>query len=132
MAFTGVGIDICTIERVAELLGTDMGKYWMERIFTEAERERIAKRFQTDTGTKKARLAVHIAGLYAAKEAIGKATGKGLMGPGRLAWQDVEISHTVDGAPEASILNGPWEGRKIDVSISHDGGVATAIAILWE
>jgi len=109
-----------------------MGQYWMDRIFTPTERERINTRFQSDTGTKKARLAVHIAGLYAAKEAIGKATHKGLMGPGRLAWQDVEIRHTEDGAPEAHILNGPWAGRKIDVSISHDGGVATAIAILWE
>lgn len=132
MKFTGIGIDICTVDRVRDLLDTEMGQHWMERIFTSGERERIALRFGSDTNTKKARLAVHIAGLYAAKEAIGKATGKGFMGPGRLKWQDVELSHTADGAPEAVILNGPWAGRKIDVSISHDGGIATAMAVLWE
>lgn len=127
----GIGIDVCMVERVRELLNTDIGKLWMEKIFTEKERERMYARFQTDTGIQKARFAVHVAGMYAAKEAIAKATGKGLMGVGRLAWQDVEILHTEDGAPYAQIIKGPGAGRKIDVSISHDGGIATAIAILW-
>ncbi|MCX7835973.1 MAG: holo-ACP synthase [bacterium] len=127
----GIGIDVCTVERVRELLDTDMGKVWMERIFTANERERMYTRFQSESGTQKARFAVHVAGMYAAKEAIAKATGKGLMGLGRLAWQDVEILHTEDGAPYAKIINGPGAGKKIHVSISHDGGMAIAVAIIW-
>lgn len=131
MAISGVGIDVCTVDRVRELLETDMGEYWMERIFTTVEREAMKKRFNSETGTQRARFAVHVAGMYAAKEAIGKATGKGLMGEGRLAWQDVEITHTEDGAPEAKVRNPKWSNRRFDISISHDGGIATAFAILW-
>ncbi len=132
MTFVGVGIDLCEIARVVKLLESEHGQQWIERIFTPAERERISVRFGSDTNQKKLRLATHLAGLYAAKEAIGKATGTGLMGPGRLSWQEIEIDHIDTGAPIAKIVAEPWLGGKVDLSISHDGGLATAIAMLWK
>ena len=129
MEIVGVGIDVCAVERVRKLLDGESGARWLERIFTPAERARMDARFPVASALQKKRFAAHVAGLYAAKEAIGKATGKGVMGAGRLSWQEIEIAHTEDGAPYVIILHEQWRQYRFDISISHDSGIAVAVAI---
>ena len=52
------------------------------------------------------------------------------MGAERLSWIDVEIDYTPLGAPIVHIAREPWNTRQFEVSISHDGGVAAAVAIM--
>ena len=65
--------------------------------------------------------AVHLAGIFAAKEAIAKA-----LGAHTVAFVDYEIRHTKGGAPEA------WRRNRklsIAVSITHTDALAAAIAV---
>lgn len=61
------------------------------------------------------------AACFAAKEAYGKMTGKGLSG---LRLNEIELCHDSNGAPYLA-LNG--ERLPVSVSISHDCGIAVAI-----
>ena len=59
----------------------------------------------------------HLAGLFAAKEAVIKAVGLPIG-----SWLDIEIS---DGKPVAIVQH----QRKLDISISHHGDYAIAVAV---
>jgi len=60
----------------------------------------------------------HLAGLWAAKEAVMKAGG---LKPGK--WQDIQISHKQNGAPIAQVGLDVYE-----ISIAHHGEYAVAVA----
>jgi phosphopantetheine--protein transferase-like protein len=60
----------------------------------------------------------HLAGLWAAKEAVVKAGG---LNPGE--WQDIHISHSANGAPRARVGTDEYE-----ISIAHHGEYAVAVA----
>ncbi|HBO34937.1 MAG TPA: ACP synthase, partial [Anaerolineaceae bacterium] len=71
-------------------------------------------------------------GLFAAKEAVSKALGTGI---GKVAWQDIEILHEWSGEPILhlhgnALLVAQEKGlRQWSVSITHDGGLAAAVAV---
>ena len=119
----GFGIDFCPVERGEEML---QKPHFMERVFTEDEREYIASR---GVGASQS-----AAGLYAAKEAVLKAlgTGIGYEGTGLL---QVEIGHSAYGAPQVTLSGAAQErlfrigGTRVLLTLTHDGGMAAAAAI---
>lgn len=119
----GVGLDLVELERVRTALGRH-GERFVERIAGPLE---IAPR--THAGQ-----AQTVAGLFAAKEAVLKALGTGWAQG--LAFRQVVVERLSSGAPKVR-LEGE-AGRRADrmgvahihLSITHDAGVAAAVAIL--
>ena len=70
-------------------------------------------------------------GLFAAKEAVAKALGTGFTGFG---FADIEILPEENGRPTARLTGGALNAlplpARIHVSISHDGGLALAFAVI--
>lgn len=93
-----------------------------EKLFTEAERS-------TPDGRR--RRTESLAARFAAKEAVAKALGA----PGGMHWADCEILSAVDGRPSLAITGSVAEAAarrgvsRWHVSLSHDGGIATAVVI---
>ncbi|MGL1902078.1 MAG: holo-ACP synthase [Fibrobacterales bacterium] len=116
----GVGIDISSIARVEK-----SGDKTIEKILTLPEREYCGD------GPKKWE---RTAGRFSAKEAILKALGTGWAEG--IQWSDIEILPDEKGAPQAVLTGKAQEiatlkgGTEVLVSISHDAGMATAIALL--
>lgn len=111
---SGVGVDVVDIERFRESL--ERTPTLRERLFTNTEGELPLES-----------LAVR----FAAKEAFVKA----LRGPAGMSWQDIEVVTASNGAPEF-LLHGAAAARANElgitsthVSLSHDGGVATAFVV---
>ena len=110
----GLGIDVVDVERFSRTCETTIGL--TERLFTELERTLPIQ-------SRAAR--------FAAKEAVIKAMG----GPAG-SWHDIEVRRTEGAAPEISFSGGvaarlaEMGADRAHVSLSHDGGVATAIVIL--
>ena len=110
----GIGLDLCAVDRMREHLG---GRF-MEKYFTEQEAAYIRSRG--------AQAAESLAGIWAAKEAVLKALGTGIAFP----LQDIEICHTEAGQPTVR-LHGQAQtyGGSIMVSVTHEGGMAAAVAV---
>jgi len=114
----GVGVDVMEIDRFAESLARR--PRLAERCFTPAEAAYCAgKPFPPQ----------HFAARFAAKEAVGKALGRGMT-----RWREVEVVRG-RGAPTVA-LHGhyrDWADRlgvtRIHLSITHSRGVAVAVAI---
>ena len=114
MAIIGVGIDVVDIERFGLSLSRTPGL--AERLFTKSERERSL---------------ASLAARFAAKEALAKALGA----PGDMHWHDAEVVSETSGRPLLE-LRGTVLARANDLgatsvhlSLSHDGGIATAFVI---
>jgi len=123
MQIVGHGIDIVETARIARMI-EQHGDRFRQRCFTEAE---LA--YADDL----ARQIEHLAGRFAAKEAILKVLGTGWRNG--IAWTDAEIVRETSGAPRV-ILHGRCkqvaDELGIDqwwVSISHIATHATASAI---
>lgn len=123
MRIIGHGIDIVETARIAEMVQR-YGHRFTKRCFTASEIE-----YAQD----KRRQAEHLAGRFAAKEAILKALGTGWRDG--IAWTDAEIVRQPSGRPTVA-LHGQCrkvaEDMGIDqwwVSISHITTHATASAI---
>ena len=117
----GTGIDIIDVERVGRAAAK---AGFLAKVFTEAERERFA-RFNNDPA--------HIAGAFAAKEAVSKALGTGI---GAVEWKNIEILHHQSGQPYV-VLSGKAKrrmeeigGKHMHISVSHIKETAVAQAIL--
>jgi holo-[acyl-carrier protein] synthase len=110
----GVGIDVVDIARLGERL--DRTPALRDRVFTQSERG----------------LPLHsLAARFAAKEAVGKA----LCTPGDLPWQGVEVTNGEHGEP-VLVISGTVAARaeamgvaRMHISLSHDGGIATAFVV---
>lgn len=105
------GVDLARIDRVAQLC---LNPRFLERVFNPGELQDSRPH--------------HLAGLFAAKEAIFKALGE------QPRWHSVTILAKSDGRPVASLDDLP--GRQgvclVDISISHDGNYAVAVAlVVW-
>ena len=117
----GLGCDVCAIPRMRKLIENPR---FLERWFTAEERAYINARN---------RRAETAAGIFAAKEAFVKALGTGFSG---LAPDQVCVSHDENGAPLYALtdrMRAAMEARGADaafLSISHDGDVAMAAAVL--
>ena len=114
MAVVGVGIDlvdiarfVATLERTPSLRG---------RVFTDAESLLAPER---------------LAGRFAAKEAVAKALGA----PASLRWRDVEVCALPSGRPMLAVSGSVAAAaealgiRSWHLSLSHDGGLVTALVV---
>jgi len=110
----GIGTDLVVIERFQAMLARRSGL--AERLLTAAERELSIE-------SQAAR--------FSAKEALAKALGS----PGGMRWLDCEVVKNADGAPSFRAY-GSVAARiealgieTIHLTISHDGGFATAMVV---
>jgi holo-[acyl-carrier protein] synthase len=114
MAIVGVGIDVVDVARFGQSLDRTPGL--RERLFTPDEaRHRLAS----------------LAGRFAAKEAVAKALGA----PAGLSWHDCEIVPDPDGRPWLTV-SGTVAAAAVErginrwhLSLSHDGGIASAMVV---
>lgn len=116
----GVGTDLCPIGRMETAL---QNPRFVQRLCTQAERKRLESMCAE-------RLAEHLAGLFAAKEAVAKALGTGFAGFGPA---DVEILPDGAGRPCVTLRGGANrlpENAAIHLSVTHDGGLALAFAVI--
>jgi holo-[acyl-carrier protein] synthase len=109
-----VGLDLLEIDRLERAL--ERRPRLAARLFTEGERAYAAAR---------TRPAQHLAARFCAKEAVAKAL--------RLtawSWQDIEVVSGEDG-PHI-VLGGSLAalGVDVDVSLTHTGGMAGAVALV--
>src|SRR5258705_3113649 len=124
MPILGHGIDIVETDRIRRLI-EEHGERFLERVYTRIEQEHAAK------STK--RRIEHLAGRFAAKEAVLKVLGTGWRGG--IAWTDVEIVKDPSGQPKV-VLSCECARIAVElgisrwhVSISHIETHATASAI---
>ncbi len=117
------GIDLIECSRIASILERHRERF-MQRILTPAERER-ASRFVDPVP--------HIAGRFAAKEAVLKMLGTGWRGA--IAWNDIQITNDALGQPQVRLV-GECAGIAADqgigrvlLSITHTREYASASAI---
>jgi holo-[acyl-carrier protein] synthase len=120
VTIVGVGIDVVPIERFASVLARTPSL--KERLFTPAE-------LVTHAGEP--RSAESLAARFAAKEALAKALGAG----GGMLWTDAEVLLDDAGRPSLEV-RGTVQARADSlgvatwhVSLSHDGGIASATVI---
>nr|WP_245595402.1 holo-ACP synthase [Glycomyces tenuis] len=115
-----MGIDVVAVERFERVL--ERTPHVADKLFTEAERS-------TPDGAR--RRTESLAARFAAKEAVAKALGA----PGGMHWADCEILSAADGRPSLAITGSVAEAAaqrgvsRWHVSLSHDGGIATAVVI---
>jgi len=124
MPILGHGIDIVETARIRKLVELH-GAHFLDRVFTPAEQQYCA--------ASSKRHFEHLAGRFAAKEAVLKVLGTGWRGG--IAWTDIEVVKEPSGQPRI-VLTG--ECRRVaeslgiyrwHVSISHIETHATASAI---
>ena len=117
------GIDLVECERIAKLMAGHGGRF-MDRVFTEAERARAAE-YRDPTQ--------HIAGRWAAKEAILKMIGTGWRD--EISWRDIEVLPDELGRPvvtltgEAGRIARSLNITRVLLSITHTEHYAAASAI---
>jgi holo-[acyl-carrier protein] synthase len=116
----GVGIDTVEVERFRRALEKRPGI--ADRLFTPAEQA---------YGRRQRDPAQRLAARFAAKEAVAKALGA----PAGLRWHDCEIVADPDGRPWLTVsgtVAAVAAERGINrwhLSLSHDGGIASAMVI---
>ncbi|MEX2288773.1 MAG: holo-ACP synthase [Mycobacteriales bacterium] len=115
MSIVGVGIDVVQVERLERALART--PRLRTRLFTAGEQG--CTRIES------------LAARFAAKEAVAKALGA----PGGLRWADAEIVNDPSGRPRLVLHGGvaaeaaAQRIRTWHLSLSHDGGVATAVVV---
>ena len=118
----GIGTDICSIERFED---EEKRNALLSRFYTENERTYIEGRGKG--------AAASAAAVFAAKEACAKALGTGFRGFGPL---EIEVVHNDNGKPgyslrgEAQALARRKGVDRMHLSLTHDGGLAAAFAVL--
>ena len=124
MSIIGHGIDLVETSRIRQL-HEQHGRHFLDRIFTSAEQEYCS--------ANPKRYFEHLAGRFAAKEAVLKVLGTGWRGG--ISWTDIEISKNPSGQPGV-VLSGECAkiARKLGItqwqlSLSHIETHATASAI---
>jgi holo-[acyl-carrier protein] synthase len=124
MSIVGHGIDVVETERIAEIV-REHGQRFLDRCFTARE--------QAYCAANSKRRVEHLAGRFAAKEAVLKALGTGWRGG--IAWTDVEVLRHESGQPYLQLTG---ECRRIAdslgirdwrLSITHVATHAAASAI---
>ena len=114
-----IGVDLIEIDRVERALARYPG--FKDRCFTKEEQAYCDSR---------ANPAQHYAARFAAKEAVGKALGSGVL----FTWREIEIR----GRPKPGVaLTGrtqKWAKRvgagQIDLSMTHSRGLAAAVCLV--
>lgn len=118
---SSVGVDLVEVARIARLTAQAVG---LTSVLTEHELDYCCSRRRPDE---------HIAGRFAAKEAVLKALGTGRAGAVR--WTDVEVLNDLAGRPVVH-LHGACAERawrhgllSLAISISHTADLAIAHAV---
>ena len=117
-----VGVDIIEIERIRQVF-QQHGERFLRRVYTEAEiaycRGRVPE----------------LAARFAAKEAVSKALGTGLVGRGGIFWREVEVLPDARGKPLVH-LHGRARDRaeslglnEFAISLSHSQAYAVAFVV---
>lgn len=115
----GCGVDVVELERFRKALERG-GEKFRRRIFTPQE-QRYAK-------ARKRTTILHLAGRFAAKEAVIKALSQ--VNPKRvLAMNKIEVCNDRLGRPSIVVHDRSMKGIQIYVSLSHVNSVAVANAI---
>lgn len=94
----GLGSDLCNIERIQASLDR-FGERFEDRVFTDAERAKAARRPFTRAGT--------LAKRFAAKEAFSKAVGTGFKAG--VFMKDIGVVNAPSGAPTLALTGGAAE-----------------------
>jgi holo-[acyl-carrier protein] synthase len=124
MPILGHGIDLVETSRIKRLHDLH-GKHFLDRVFTAAE--------QAYCAANPKRYFEHLAGRFAAKEAVLKVLGTGWRGG--ISWTDIEVTRDASGQPGVHLTG---ESARIaaeigivrwHLSISHIETHATASAI---
>ncbi|WP_417595331.1 holo-ACP synthase [Parasphingorhabdus sp.] len=98
----GLGSDLCNIERIQNSLDR-FGERFENRVFTELERAKAARRPHTIAGTYAKR--------FAAKEAYSKAVGTGFRAG--VFMRDIGVINAKSGAPTLALTGGAK--KRLDV-----------------
>jgi holo-[acyl-carrier protein] synthase len=124
----GLGSDLIDIRRIEKTINAH-GRRFLDRIFTDVERERSDRR---------AARAASYAKRFAAKEACAKALGTGLRRG--VFWRDMGVVNLSGGKPTMALTNGALrrleeitpEGyqAQIDLTITDDFPLAQAIVVI--
>ncbi len=120
----GLGLDLIEIERIAQALKRH-GSRFTSRLFTE--RECIRHKTLTEKT-----LAIHVAGRFAAKEAVVKALGTGFSG---IDWKEIEILNDALGKPVVILhekLHARFKNPQLLITITHSKSCASAFCIWIE
>lgn len=121
MRMIGIGTDIVKVDRIASICKKNIGNAFLSRIFTTKERDALWARSRSPDYFN------HIAGRFAAKEAVFKS----ISGSMAISWHDVAIlSHPDDTRPLVEFTAGVT--AKVLLSISHEKEYAVATAIAYE
>ena len=119
----GIGTDLCPVGRMEKAMENSR---FAPRICTPRELERMEPMCAE-------RRHEHLAGLFAAKEAVSKALGTGFSDFG---FADIEVLPDAMGKPvctlsgKASSHLTAMGGETIFITITHDSGMAAATAII--
>ena len=113
-----IGIDIEKIKRF-DNKDNSKDENFLKKIFTQKE---------LDYCFSKNNASAHLAGRYAAKEAVIKALSSNY--EKKLVYNEIEIINNLSGIPEIVILRPKLNDLKIKISISHDKDNAIAMAII--
>ncbi|HET7700390.1 MAG TPA: holo-ACP synthase [Candidatus Limnocylindria bacterium] len=115
-----VGIDIIETARIRGVLERHDRRF-LERVYTEWEQRYCRHNV------------LHLAGRWAAKEAVSKVLGLGVRGVG---WREIEITRTPHGQPTVTLHGRAMRRAQalglrepLSVSISHIRDLAVAVAV---
>nr|WP_294846690.1 holo-ACP synthase [uncultured Sphingomonas sp.] len=95
MSIVGLGSDLCNIERIQNSMDR-FGDRFLNRVYTETERAKAARRPFTMAGT--------LAKRFAAKEAFSKAVGTGFKRG--VFMKDIGVVNAPSGAPTLQLTGG--------------------------
>jgi holo-[acyl-carrier protein] synthase len=115
-----VGIDVVLVARFARAI--DRTPLLVDRLFTMAERT---------TSSGHLRSPESLAARFAAKEAVAKSLGA----PAGLHWHDCEVVSDANGRPWLTVSGTVAAAadergvRRWHLSLSHDGGIASAMVV---
>ena len=104
-----IGSDLCNIERIQKSLDR-FGERFEQRVFTEVERAKAAKRPFTKAGT--------LAKRFAAKEAFSKAVGTGFKAG--VFMRDIGVVNARSGAPTLALTGGAAARLAAITPAGHD------------
>ena len=121
----GIGSDLCNIDRIQASVDR-FGDRFLNRVFTEKERAKAARRPHTMAGT--------LAKRFAAKEAFSKAIGTGIHPP--FTWHSISVGRDARGKPglvPSEKMAAHLESLGVTashVSLTDDADVAVAFVVL--
>ncbi|MDQ3144526.1 MAG: holo-ACP synthase [Pseudomonadota bacterium] len=125
----GIGSDLCNIERIQKSIDR-FGERFLNRVFTEVERAKAARRPLTAAGT--------LAKRFAAKEAFSKAVGTGFKRG--VFMRDIGVVNAPSGAPTLHLTGGararldalapPGHAIEVHLTMTDDHPWAQAFVIL--